>query len=267
MKQGQPRSKLKISIPYKPYRVLYFTDAHDRVDLSQDRFIWLGKLIADEEPGAVVCGGDVADFDSVNTHAKNETYEGKLKPGYEKELASLNRALQLINEHSKSSVPKFITLGNHEHRVARYENQNPEVYGIMTAAMNDVFASNGWAVTPFKHYLNIDGVEFTHAPINAMGREIGGKNGASNIATNSLHDVVYGHTHKREDFVAAKLGPNNRAVRAYNGGCYMPSNYRMDYAKCSMNRWDYGCSIIEIWGGRIHAMQWISLEEMEAAYD
>ena len=262
--RGNPASKpLKVSAGYKPTRVLYFTDAHDRVDLPQDRFAWLGKLIADEEPDLVVCGGDLADFDSVNTHARNETYEGKLKPAFAKDLASLNNALTLIKSGHSLKIPFHITLGNHEHRIKRFENANPEMFGILDYAFRDILTEHGWRITNFKHYLNIDGVEFTHAPINAMGREIGGKNAASNVASNSLFDIVYGHTHKREEFVAAKLGPDNRAVRAYNGGCFLPADYRMDYAQCSMNRWDYGCSVIEIWRGRIHSISWISMEELE----
>lgn len=247
-------------------RVLYFTDPHDRIDLDKTRFEWLGKLARDERPDVIVCGGDVFDVDSLNKHTKNETYEGKLKPAFRSELESLSLAFRAIDKFCPPRIPRHITLGNHEQRVWRFENDNPECYGIMTSAFLDLLGLHRWQVTKFKDYLNLGGVEFTHAPISAMGREVGGKGSTLRIATDSLRSLVYGHTHKREDAAAAKLGPDNRHVRAYNGGCFMPDGYRMDYAKASQNRWDYGCSILTISGECLDGVEWISMRTLGERY-
>lgn len=251
--------------PCGAVRVLYFTDCHDRLDLDKTRFHWLGMLVQDTKPDYLVCGGDMMDVDSLNSHDRNETLAGKLKPAFARELQSLNEVLAIIKEYAPN-VPKHITLGNHEDRIRRWENQNPEAVGILVDAFYGLLKGYGWHVTEFKQYLNIMGVEFTHAPVNAMGKEIGGKLAASNIATNSIADIVYGHTHKMDDFVAAKLGPDNRKVRAYNGGVFLPDGYRMAYAKASANSWDYGCSILTIRNGKIDSREFITMLELEARY-
>lgn len=250
----------------KTQKVVYFTDSHDRIELDKDRFLWLGKLCAREKPDYLVCGGDIFDVDSLNAHSRNETHDGKLKPGFAAELSSLSLALGAIDENCPKSVIKCITLGNHENRIHRYENNNPECYGILSASFYDLLELHKWEITPFKQYLNIGGVEFTHAPINAMGKEIGGKGATLRIATDSLRSVVFGHTHKREDASAAKLGPDNRHVRAYNGGVFLPDGYRMDYSKASQNRWDYGLTVMTIKDGTIDELKWVSMGAIRDSY-
>lgn len=259
-----PRHYLKTRT--KPVRVVYFTDAHDRIEWDKDRFIWLSKFVKDRNPDMLICGGDVFDVDSLNKHVRNESGEGKLKPAFEKELASLAEALRNIDKYLPRGLEKHMTLGNHEKRIWRYENDNPEVCGMLSSAFMLLLESHGWSVTPFKEYLNIGGVEFTHVPINAMGREIGGKTAAMRIATDSIRDIVYGHTHNRHDASAPKLGPDNRHTRAYNGGCFMPNNARMDYAKASQNRWEYGLTVINIYGGQIEGTEWVSMAQLERLY-
>lgn len=258
-----PRKAIEEARAKRPVRVCYFTDAHDRIDWDKSRFEWLGKHVKKTKPDYLVCGGDIFDVDSLNKHVRNESFEGKLKPGFEAELASLAEALRAIDKYLPSNIEKHITLGNHEYRIHRYENENPEVYGILSAAFYGLLEQHNWIVTPFKQYLNIYGVEFTHVPINAMGREMGGKTAATRIATDSVCDVVYGHTHNRHDASVAKLGPDNRHTRAYNGGCFMPNGARMDYAKASQNHWEYGLTDMAIYNGRIEATSWVSMAQLE----
>lgn len=137
---------------------------------------------------------------------------------------------------------------------------------MLSSAFICLLEQHGWLVTPFKEYLNIGGVEFTHVPISALGKEIGGKGANMRIATDSIADIVYGHTHNRHDASAPKLGPDNRHTRAYNGGCFMPNNARMDYAKASQNHWEYGLTVINIYGGRIEATEWVSMAQLERDY-
>lgn len=249
-----------------PLRVLYFTDAHDRIEWDKRRFEWLGKFTAKRKPDMVICGGDVFDVDSLNKHVRNETGDGKLKPAFEAELSSLAAAFEAFDKYTPKDIKRHITLGNHEQRIWRYENDNPEVCGMLSSAFLCLLEKYNWQVTRFKDYLNISGVEFTHVPINAMGKELGGKTAAMRIATDSVADIVYGHTHNRHDASAPKLGPNNRHTRAYNGGCFMPNNARMDYAKASQNHWEYGLTMITIFEGRIEATEWVSMAQLERDY-
>lgn len=268
-KKYTPPKFTPLSLSIKPTVVMYYCDAHDRIDLDKERFKWLGKYARDHKPDMIVNGGDTFDVDSLNSHVGDDTVEGRLKPDFEMELVSLNCALQEFDEYCPKDIPKFITLGNHEQRVYGYENSHPSVGTIMSGEMEAVFDYYGYQITPYRSVLEIDGVWFTHCPHNGMRKPIGGVNGTATVAKSSPRSIIYGHTHRREEYVFAQAGydnaPNN-SVRAYNGGCFLPHGVKFHYARASQSAWDYGFSMITIADGKITDVEWITLEKLQRMY-
>ena len=58
------------------------------------------------------------------------------------------------------------------------------------------------------------------------------------IGNDSLHDLVFGHTHKARDWKAVKIG-YDKWVRIVNVGCSLPSGHIEEYAKLNMNGWSW----------------------------
>ena len=243
-------------------KVVYFTDAHNQPTLEQDRFVWLARLVNHEKPDYLIDGGDSNDFHSLCSHERNETQKGKLKPSIEKDLVYAAKAMELINDVLNCNPIKHITLGNHEARIFTYEDKNPEVYGMIRGHYFDILDKHGWSYDDYGEYFTLGGVDFTHCPFNTNGKPIGGENVAKQAATNSIADVVFGHTHQMTIVTSHKYG-NARSVTAYNLGCYMPDGYIPSYAQNTRKQFWYGAHVLMISGGRIKSVKSYSIAEME----
>ena len=97
-----------------------------------------------------------------------------------------------------------------------------------------------------------------------MGKPYGGMNSENAIARDSLHDVVYGHTHKRVDRTFPKLGHNY--ITVVNLGCSLPTDYIEEYARHSVTGWSYGVYDITIRDGRIKSCTWVPMDMLLEEY-
>lgn len=239
-------------------KVLCAGDLHDAPGLSKDRFRWFGNMIVEERPDLVFCCGDIASFDSLNSHIKNDTLEGKLKPSFEDDMHSLAEALtelhkplnlenqRLRDNKKKVYNPKFVlTLGNHEDRAKAYGQKNPEVGMLLHAQINSLLAGFGWDVIPYQHYWYLNEVAFTHAPVDASRKPMAGANCSINAATHLMHDLVHGHTHRAQVIRKPKIG-ENKYVTVVDLGSSLPYGHVEDYAKHGITGWTWGYTTLFI---------------------
>lgn len=80
------------------------------------------------------------------------------------------------------------------------------------------------------------------------------------IARDALHDVVFGHTHKRTDKAFPKMGAQR--ITVINLGCSLPEGHVEDYAKHSLTGWSYGVYLLDIKDGRLHQSTWLPMENV-----
>jgi predicted phosphodiesterase len=252
---------------FKGHKVIVIGDTHDSPNIPKDRFLWIGKYIRDNRPDYIIHIGDFGSFDSLSSFQANNTQQGKLKDAYMVDILSLREAMKLLNKGMGTlDVPKHCTLGNHEFRVHRFEESIPEIEGIMKNELYKSYRSNGWTTSDYGEIFFISGVGFTHCPKNIMGKEYGGKNAEIQIANDSLHDLVFGHTHKDRDWKAIKIG-DKKFIRVINVGCALPMNHVEQYAKLNMTGWSYGIVEISIWDNHIQEKRFISMDRLERDYD
>lgn len=246
-------------------RILYFTDAHNQPCLPLDRFKWLARLVNDQKPDVIVDGGDGDDFHSLCSHERNETYKGRLKPLLGADLESAAKMRAILHREIKHPCRKVLTLGNHEHRIWSYEDNNPAMYGIVSNMYTEILRSTGWEYHPYGAYVEIAGINFTHVPFNVMGKPVGGENICKQIADKSTKDICFGHTHQEMKVPSHKFG-NAVSVIAFNGGCFMPSGYIPNYSKNTKKEFWYGCHLIVAARGRILSTKSWHMDELEMMY-
>lgn len=256
--------RIRCELP-KFVKLLYFTDAHNQPGMPLDRFKWLGGLIDDQKPDILLDGGDFDDFQSLCSHEGNETYKGKLKPSLARDLEASALARKTLADSHSHDCRKIVTLGNHEQRLWNYENANPEMYGIVSNLYTDILKATGWEYYPYGEYVDIHGISATHVPFNVMGKPVGGETACKQIADKSLKDVIFGHTHKKDEWNAAKFGASV-SVTAFNGGCFMPDGYVPAYSKDTRKEFWYGAHVITISNGRIKSIKSWHMSELEALY-
>jgi hypothetical protein len=191
----------------KTKSILVVPDAHAKPGVSNERFEWLGNYIAEKKPGVVISIGDFADMQSLSSYdlgkasAENQRYEKDVKAtrdALRKMMLPVVAEMQRVNKKGLVWNPEFhITLGNHEQRIDRYMDDNPQLMGALS--VDDLgFKECGWNVVPFLQPLEVEGIVFQHYfTSGVMGRPIAGDHAAANAVKKNLASCVFGHSHLR----------------------------------------------------------------------
>jgi hypothetical protein len=190
----------------------------------------------------------------------------KNKGTFLEDIESFNLALEELNKGlSTYKVKKHCTLGNHENRLWRWEDKNPEYYQMGKKELFSALKKYGWTWSEYGEFYFIDGVGFTHIPFNIMGREFGGVSVERNIGQSSLFDVVFGHTDKFNDVRCPKIGKANY-IRVVNVGCSLPMNHIESYAKVATTGWFWGVVDISIYNCKIQEVRTTTMDTLELTH-
>jgi len=270
VKEEVPPERIKVRVPAASQygnpaiKVLAIGDSHDSPKLEdKSRFYAMGKLARERGISHVVQIGDFADFDSVSTHIAADTIEGKLNNPYTTDIVSLNRAMAEFDRGlGGHTAVKHVALGNHERRIYQYENNHPQIEGMLTSELEQTFKDHGWSTTPYGEFYFLGGVGFIHAALNRLGKTYGGKLAESTIGNDAVFDVVIGHSHVRKDHRAPKIGPHKH-VTILNLGCALPEGYYQSYVYHSqLAGWWFGVNVLTLQNGQIVGIEGISMSEL-----
>ena len=247
-------------------KVIAIGDTHDQPGMAKDRFKWIGKYCVEAMPHRIVQIGDFASWDSVSSHDAPGTVSHAMRPSFKADLESCEEAMCLFYKEIKDlNIPMELTAGNHEDRINRFENKNPENVGTLYTQFEDLCARYRWRVHPYGHWLFIDGVGFTHVPKNIMGKPYGGQNSENQIANHATHSIVFGHTHRSTFRKTPKIGINN-SIEVLNLGSAMPNGYVAKYAGTATSGWSYGIYELSIRSGHIVSHRFIDMATLQDKY-
>jgi predicted phosphodiesterase len=248
------------------HKVYVFSDTHVCPSVPNDHLFWLAKWIKEGNPDFVICNGDFADFNSLNGHDGNETVKGRLKPSIKADLEHLDVCMGIITNETQRWDIIFCS-GNHENkRITRFENNNPEMHEFIMDSYLGILKKHKWHYVPFGRYYNLQGVDFTHAPLNDLGKPAGGKTALRNVAMYSVRDVVFSHTHKHGLVREGKYGMNEWTT-VVNTGCSMPPGYIQEYAIDGMSgAWSHGVVELSLQFGKIQDCNFISMDTLRERY-
>lgn len=208
---------------------LFIPDSQVRPGVSLDFLEWIGKYIVRKRPDVIVHAGDFADMESLSSYDKGKrTAEGKrvqldievAREGWKRlngPLVALQRAQRMAGEPIYQPR-KVITLGNHENRINRHVDANPELHGFLSTDSLG-FSEYGWEVVPFLTPIIIDGVSYCHYfPNNMTGKPLGG------TVQNMLKTIGCSFTqgHKQTLDVATRFLPSDGKQQwgIVAGACY-----------------------------------------------
>lgn len=149
---------------------------------------WIGQYTVDTFKGrdnvSVVHLGDHWDFPSLSSYDKKggRKMEGRrvladIEAGNEA-FDVLNKPFDTYNRRRRAQhltvwePPKHLLRGNHEDRLSRAIEDNPQMEGILSF---DLLQSPGWKVHDFLNVLEIAGTRFSHYFVNnTNGKPVGG---------------------------------------------------------------------------------------------
>lgn len=232
------------------YSILVIGDSHAKADIPNDRYDWLGRMIADLKPDEVVDIGDFGDFAALCSYTMgtfshyDRDFFADMEVAHDarRRIMEPIKAVQAQNKRNKEKIwkPKLThCVGNHSQpRLKRWLNQHPYMLGFLNKYAHDLTGAKkyGWNVVDFDQTYTTRGVQFKHYfTAGVMGKPIGGVNPAYAVAQKKKKSSVFGHDHRKSDYTELHEG---RAIVTMGAGCYF--EHYEDYA---------GSANAEFWRG------------------
>jgi hypothetical protein len=181
---------------------LVIFDTQVRPGIPLDYLRWIGEYVVRKRPNTIVHMADHADMPSLSSwdKGKRAAENKRVKIDIEAAIEGMRVLLtplwelQAQQEADGEEVyrPRMVlTYGNHEDRITRYVDANPELHGFLS--LDDLkYAEMGWETVPFLTPIEIDGVHYCHYFPNVMtGKPLGGT--AANMLTKIGTSFTMGH--------------------------------------------------------------------------
>lgn len=209
-------------------KILIIPDTQVKPGVATDHLTWLGEYICDIRPDIIVHLGDHWDLPSLSSYDKGTAaVEGKrvvedIQAG-RMGMALLEapiKKLQAAQRKYKKPVynpRKVFLIGNHEQRLQRYVNSNPELIGLLSYDDFNL-TKNNWEVYDYLEIVNINGILFSHYFANPMsGRPYTGK--AASLLQRVGKSFVMGHRQEL-DFTCRELCDGTKQIGIIAGAFY-----------------------------------------------
>lgn len=172
---------------------LVIADTQVKPDADMEYLRAVGRFIAERRPDVVVHIGDHWDMPSLSSYDRGKrSFEGRR---VSEDLSAGHEGLkELVGqwENIKDYKPRMVFCpGNHEDRIDRFANDNPEFEGFIGTELLNI-EKYGFEVYPFLKPVAIDGIHYVHYLANPFsGKPYGGT--ALNILKNVGNSFVMGH--------------------------------------------------------------------------
>ena len=147
---------------------LVIPDVQAKPGVQNDHMGWVGNYIVEKKPDTIVCIGDFWDMPSLCSYDKGKlAFEGRR---YVNDVLagqkSMEKLLKPIDDYNRTAKVKYkprkvFTLGNHEIRIIRVVDNNPEFaekFSLGDLGLKDY----GWEVHDFLKVVELDGVQYSH---------------------------------------------------------------------------------------------------------
>jgi len=187
----------------------------------------VGKYLVEKKPDTVICIGDFADMPSLSSYDKGKkSFEGRR---YLKDIEASHEAMSALLEplynynfnakrnKMKQYHPRLVlTLGNHENRINRAVEVQPELDGVLSVD-HLKYEEYGWEVYPFLEVIHIDGVAYSHYfTSGVLGRPV---TSARALLTKKHQSCVMGHV-QTMDIATDYRADGTPILGLFAGCCY-----------------------------------------------
>lgn len=204
---------------------LVIPDPQVAPDVPLDHMDWIGRYILDRKPDVIVHLGDhwnmgsLSSYDRGKIQMEGRRYRDDVVAG-NKALTMLDRPTQKFNhgrlKRNQYHPRKVLLRGNHEERIQRAVEDNPQLEGHIGYHDLD---TRDWEVREFLEPVEIDGVLYSHYFYNPMsGRPYGGQSIDTRLKTVG-HSFTMGHQQGLLYGLRSTVGGMHHGLVA--GSCYL----------------------------------------------
>ncbi len=250
-------------------------DAHAKPGVSNRRFDWLGRLLADRRPDTVIDMGDWEDMPSLSSYdkgkasAENRRYIKDVSAGVDARArvnAWIDRGNVGLSRRTRYRPRKIALGGNHgEARIARIGEDNPHLEDVCTIE-DFQHKKYGWEYSPFLEPFAHGGALFNHYFVKGvMGKPVGGESPALALIKTQFITCFQGHSHLFD--YAHRTDPSGQRLHAAHVGCFLDPLQHEDYAGPANALWAKGILLIHnLRKGDFDGLEWIDMRRIQALY-
>ena len=260
--QSKSKPELDVKSVQSKQTILVIADTQAKSEESLEYLLWIGHYIAEKQPDIIVHIGDHYDFPSLSSYDKGKSSaEGKRLV---KDIEAGNIGFEYLNmamqKHKKYNPRKIFCLGNHEHRLDRYIDDNPELIGTLGTDFLP-FDKYGWEVHPFLKPVEVNGIFFVHYLANPMsGKPYNGS--AMNILKTVGRSFVVGHKQCLDIAIRPTID-GKQQIGIVNGACY---DFDEGYKGYSGNNHFRGLTVLHECHEGFACPSFVSLDYMKEKY-
>lgn len=244
----------------RPVRIGFYPDAHCMPGHDRRPIKAIANHFHENEVDAVVNIGDFNDMHSLSSYDKGKlAIEGAR---ISDDLAYSEECLNLFAEELDLGCDLAITEGNHEHRLYRLENDDPQLKGSFG---DDPFhyKAYGYHVLPYLDILRINGLSFSHAFVNPASLIGSIQGGTAEIRMRNIgFPHVAGHQHGPLVHGQRKLGDGSPLSTLILGCAHTESHA---YWGRGRDVYRGACILDNVWEGS-YDLQVSSLESLLKRY-
>lgn len=214
----------------KPHRMqrlgrvhMVIPDVQSKPGVRNEHLEWIGNYAVEKKPDVIICIGDFWDFPSLSSYDKGKLcFEGRryihdVKAG----RAAMEKLLKPIDDYNRANSKnpykprRVFTLGNHEIRLERLVDDNPEYEGKFSIQDLGIKTDYGWEQHDFLKVVKIDGIEYAHYfTSGVMGRPV---SSAAALLRERQGSATMGHVQYTDHAIHKKT--QQRAM--FCGTCYL----------------------------------------------
>lgn len=231
----QEKASPSIKDPFEIQKTILLPDIHfPHVD--EDVMDSLSEFILDYEPHELIYMGDQMSLDCISGWNRRKPL---LKEGQRliEEYQEFDK--NILQHHENITAPdtrRTFMMGNHEQRVKWYNEEHPELSGIIDIDHNLKLTERGYNIIPFNGIYKV-------GKLNVIHGYYWNKFHAAKTIESYEGNVVYSHVHNPQ--VYAKVTPVD--ARGYHMATALPClcNIKPDYKKSIPNFWINGFGVVE----------------------
>ena len=187
----------------------------------------IGKYMVAKKPAVVVMIGDWADMSSLSSYDKGKkSFEGRR---YLRDIEASQEAMDAFlgplydyntkakkNREKRYNPRMILTMGNHENRINRAVELQPELEGVLSTD-HLKYEEYGWEVFPFLEVAHVDGVAYSHYfTSGVLGRPV---TTARALLTKKHQSCVMGHV-QTMDIATDYRADGTPILGLFAGCCY-----------------------------------------------
>ena len=147
--------------------------------------------------------------------------------------------------------------------VGRYCEQHPSLEGHISLPRDLGLSRRGFHYVPYREYIDISGIAFTHVPMNAANKPIDGMYGIHRAVDSTATSMIYAHTHRFDTMNYYRHG-NDDIIQVMTCGCFFEE--ADEYAEGGQNHYWKGIVLVYPIGKGRFDFEQISIERLYSRY-